>query len=191
MTSKSIPNTYASNFKDPLALSPTDPDPRLGMPLAVGDYITFSGTQIGNSLAIYALTANIGAYTAPGSKPAYVTVESSIYAVFTNQAGGVNGETRAVAFTTDPSTVVAWFAQDLDPCTGAITERPILQVQPNQAVPLGRVIYRLAKTDVSPATKQTVFRLTSGTAPGAGGVIAGQFGRLNLSIFMTYLLIQE
>ena len=179
MTSRSISNNYDSTFKDPAALATGDPDPRLGMPLAVGDYITYSATQIGNSYAVYALTANIGAYTAPGSKPAYVTVESAIYAVVTTQPNGVIAETRAVAFTTDPSSIMTWSAQDIDPCTGAVTERPILQVQPNPAVPKGRAIFRLGKTDVSPATKQTVFRMSQGTVAGAGGVIAGQFGMLD------------
>ena len=165
---------HHSTFKDPTAVGPTDPDPRLAMPLAVGDYITFSGTTIGGSMAVYALDANIGAYTAPGSKPAYVTVESAIYAVVTNQGGEI-AETRSVAFTTDPSTILKWFAMDVDPCTGAVTERPLLQMLPNQAAPLGRAVYRLGKTDVSPATRQVGFRLSTGTAPGAGGVLAGQF----------------
>lgn len=41
-----------------------------------------------------------------------------------------DGETRGVAFTTDPTTPITWFAVDLDPCTGAATWRNLLTEQP-------------------------------------------------------------
>ena len=52
------------------------------VPLVVGDYVTVSGTQVeGNLLAIYNLEANLGIFTAPGTKPAYITVEAAQYAI--------------------------------------------------------------------------------------------------------------
>ena len=81
------------------------------MPLAAGDYITFSGVDVGGDLlAIYALEANLEIYTAPGTKPAYVTAEEAIYAVPQSNPNGEGGETRATIFTTDVSPTDASFA---------------------------------------------------------------------------------
>ena len=70
-----------STFKNPVTIGVTDPDPHLMMPLAVGDYINFSGIDLGGLFAVYSLEAALGIYTSPGTKPAYVTVESAIYGV--------------------------------------------------------------------------------------------------------------
>jgi len=46
------------------------------VPLVVGDFITFSGTDVGNGIiAVYSLEANLGILTAPGTRP----VCSSLY----------------------------------------------------------------------------------------------------------------
>ncbi|KAH8650499.1 hypothetical protein BGZ60DRAFT_388908, partial [Tricladium varicosporioides] len=53
---------------DPATLTATDPDPRLMVPLAVGDYIIFTGTRVsGGLMTINALNANLGLFTAPGT----------------------------------------------------------------------------------------------------------------------------
>lgn len=54
-------------------------------------------------------------------------------------------ETRAVVFTTDQTTPVQWYAEDVDRCTGDITERAIQLVTPQQNAPVGRVVYRMGK----------------------------------------------
>ncbi|KAJ6463349.1 hypothetical protein C8R45DRAFT_840993 [Mycena sanguinolenta] len=69
-------------FPNPDLVGPGDPDPRIMVPLVVGDYVTVSGTQVdGDLLAIYNLEANLGVFTAPGTKPAYVTVDAAQYAI--------------------------------------------------------------------------------------------------------------
>lgn len=163
-------------FKDPATLAPGDPDPRLLVPLFVGDYVIVTGTERGGVLKVNALNANIGVYTAPGTQPAYVSCESVNYGIVTTQGPAEFAETRAVTFTTDPTQTVSWYAQDVDPCSGKITERLLLQVQPqNAAAPIGRAVFRMGKTNASPAPRNVVFRLSKGTVDTAGGIKAGQF----------------
>ncbi|KAJ7079967.1 hypothetical protein B0H15DRAFT_857498 [Mycena belliarum] len=163
-------------FNDPASISAGDPDPRIMVPLVVGDYITFSGTKVaGGLLAVYSLEANLGIYTAPGTKPAYITVEAAQYAIVVPDPTVEVGETRATALATDPSTLIQWFAIDVNPCTGKSTERNLLLVKPRTAAPRGKTVFRLSKTDASPATRQVGFRYSTGTQPGPRGIIAGQF----------------
>ncbi|KAJ7026715.1 hypothetical protein C8F04DRAFT_966139 [Mycena alexandri] len=72
----------AFTFPAPDLVGPGDPDPRIMVPIVLGDYVTFSGTKIaGDILAVYSLEANLGIYTAPGTQPAYVTCEAANYAI--------------------------------------------------------------------------------------------------------------
>jgi len=110
------------------------------VPLLVGDYITVSGTEIAGTLWIANLVANLGIYTAAGTKPAYVTCESAIFGIVPPATPGEVGETRAVAWTTDVGgSLLDWFAQDVDACTGVVTERSLnVAMQPNSGTaPLG------------------------------------------------------
>lgn len=84
-------------------------------------------------------------------------------------------ETRAVVFTTDPTTPVQWFLQDVEPCTGEITERNIQLVQPQQVAPIGRVVYRMGTTPVTPPTRNVGFRSASGVMTTGNNLTAGLF----------------
>ncbi|KAH9207642.1 hypothetical protein DL95DRAFT_374068 [Leptodontidium sp. 2 PMI_412] len=165
-------------FKDPATLTPTDPDPRQMLPLAVGDYVTVSGTEISGTLWVNNLVANLAIFTAAGTKPAYVACEEAIFGIVTTQPGEI-GQSRAVAWTTDVGGgLMDWFALDVDPCTGQTTERTLnVAMQPNSATqPLGRAVYRTpVKTDLTPATRYVGFRMASGTTLGAGNLTAGEF----------------
>ncbi|KAJ7621999.1 hypothetical protein DFH06DRAFT_770088 [Mycena polygramma] len=155
-------------------------NPKIMAPLAVGDYITFSGIKTdGGSFAIYSLEANLGIYTTPGTKPAYLTVEEVNYAVPDPIAGVEIAETRAVVFTTDQTTTVNWFAIDVDPCTGAVTERALGSPTQGSAVaPIGKIVYRLGKTPAGAPPRQVGFRYSSYgsvTEVGPRGVAEGGF----------------
>jgi hypothetical protein len=174
-------------------------------PILVGDYITISGQWAGQNqpstppgstlFEVNNLVVNLELLTARGTKPAYVTVESALFGI-TVPVSPDQPETRAVAFVTDPSQSLEWLSQDIDPCTGAITERSIMVVAPQDpvtggAAPAGRSIFRLGKTPFSPPPKNSVFRLSGGTLqtfgkgapasagvpadPTVGGILAGQF----------------
>jgi hypothetical protein len=147
-------------------------------PLKVGDYVTVQGTEIGGTLWVNSLVANLGLFTSPGTKPAYVTCEEAIFGIVTTQAGEI-AETRAVAWTTDVGGgTLDWFAMDQDPCFGTFTERSLhVPMLPNAGVaPLGRAVYRTpAKTDLTPATRYVGFRLADGTVTTKNNLTAGQF----------------
>ncbi|KAF7373463.1 hypothetical protein MSAN_00556000 [Mycena sanguinolenta] len=164
------------NFPDPALVTPGGLDPRIMVPLVVGDWVLLAGTKVKNDLLeVYTLTANLGIYTAPGTKPAYVTVEAAQYAIVDPDPTVESGQTRATAVASDPTIPIQWFAMDVDPCTGEVSERDILLAQPEGNAPIGLTTFRLGKTDVSPATRNVGFRYTNGIADGPKGIIAGQF----------------
>ncbi|KAF7345209.1 hypothetical protein MSAN_01897400 [Mycena sanguinolenta] len=164
------------NFPDPALVSAGDPDPRIMVPLVVGDYITFSGTKVeGDLLAVYSLVANLGIYTSPGTKPAYMYVEAAQYAIVVGDPTVESDQTRATAQASDPTVPIQWFAMDVDPCTGVVSERDLLLVQPESAAPVGLTKFPLGKTDASPPTRQVGFRYTNGVSVGPKGIMAGQY----------------
>ncbi|GKS66221.1 hypothetical protein YTPLAS72_35250 [Nitrospira sp.] len=97
-------------------------DPTKQAPVKVGDHITFAGTLArdsdGTYVSVHTLVVDIGIYTQPGTKPAYVTLEESLL--------GTRGPTATCAaaaecqdrlkvegFTTDPSRRVSVYAVDV------------------------------------------------------------------------------
>ncbi|KAJ7652402.1 hypothetical protein DFH06DRAFT_1418842 [Mycena polygramma] len=174
-----VTKKYLTTFTCGIAgkLTANQADPTIMVPLAVGDYITYSGVKVaGGTLAIYSLEANLGIFTAPGTKPAYITVESANYAIRDlSNANLAIGETRAVAITTDPTVTVQWYAVDVNPCTGAETERKLLLAQGSSVAPIGKIDYRMGKTDAGAATREVRFRYSSGTSAGPKGLVAGEF----------------
>ncbi|KAH8832287.1 hypothetical protein DL96DRAFT_1581570 [Flagelloscypha sp. PMI_526] len=153
------------------------PDPLKMVPIVVGDYVTISATNVGNDLyAVYSLVANVGLYTAPGTQPAYITVEEAQYAVYAELPNMEDAEVRAVAFTTDPEAIVQWFVIDVDPCTGEESERNVLLLLADPTAPVGRIVARVGKSNFNPATREMGFRIYPGAiSNGPKGLIAGQF----------------
>ncbi|KAF7297085.1 hypothetical protein MIND_00941400 [Mycena indigotica] len=175
-----IHGSYLTSFTMPdpahIANGSVGLDPRIMVPLVVGDYVTYSGTKVpGDLLAIYSLEANIGIFTTAGTQPAYITCAAAQYGIVVPDPTVETGETRATSLSTDPGTTVQWFAIDIDPCTGEQTERNLELVQPSSKVPIGRSVFRLGKVDASPATRYVGFRYSNGVVAGPRGIIAGQF----------------
>ncbi|KAI5837649.1 hypothetical protein DFP73DRAFT_487084 [Morchella snyderi] len=64
------------------------PDPNFFTPFMVGDYITYSGVYVDTNLvAAYSIEANLGFYTAPGTKPVYLAVTEAQFGIVGNPAG--------------------------------------------------------------------------------------------------------
>ncbi|KAF2735727.1 hypothetical protein EJ04DRAFT_434338 [Polyplosphaeria fusca] len=162
-------------FSDPATIGPNDPDANVMAPLMVGDFVTFSGQNLGDIFEVNNLIANIGFYTAPGSKPSYVTVEEALYGIRFPTTGGEIAETRAVAFTTDPSTSIQFYAEDKDPCTGNITQRNLMLTQPAQTAPIGRARFRFGATNPGPAPRNFGFKMSSGVMTTKNNLTAGLF----------------
>jgi len=154
-----------------------DPDPNFFVPLAVGDYVTITGTQVTDTLmAVFNLIANVGIYTVPGELPSYIRVQSAQFAI-TGPLASETGETRAVAFVTDPTVSVAWYAMDVDQCTGATTYREMLNTAPFAVLAGqigGELLFRGNKIDFSPVTRNVQFRSVLGTQFTNNSITAGQ-----------------
>ncbi|KAJ7222483.1 hypothetical protein GGX14DRAFT_352823 [Mycena pura] len=89
----------AFTMPDPALVTAGGLDPRIMVPLVVGDYVTYSGTKVpGDLLAIYFLQANLGIYTAPGTKPAYITCAAAQYAIVVPDPTVEVDETRSCSF---------------------------------------------------------------------------------------------
>lgn len=123
---------------------PTDPTRQA--PLQVGDTITFKGTLKADAKGLYVsahtITANLGIYTQPNSKPAYVVVEEILAGTAALPVAGLAQETtqrmRIVGFTTDPTNLVDIYALDQDPVTGELSERHLGTQSPMATAQLGR-----------------------------------------------------
>ncbi len=124
------------------------PDPRVMAPLEIGDHIFYSGILLNDGtpyIAAYSVTANVGIYTFPGTDPVYCALDVMLVGV-----GGVTvaGLTEATArtkfegFCTDATRIVSLFGIDVDPCSGAATNRAWGQVTCDQGPPLGAVTGR-------------------------------------------------
>lgn len=129
-------------------------DPTKQAPLAVGDYILFSGTLARDATGLYlsahTVEANVGIYTQPGTDPAYVFIEGSLIGTqgplvprdpSDPAAGSLPQETqdrlKIEGGSTDPSRAVELYAIDVDPATGDQTLR-LFNTVPTQPAPFGR-----------------------------------------------------
>jgi hypothetical protein len=187
------------------------PDATKQMPFEVGDYVTFQGAlqrdtaspacaSQGNTpstanpaceyISAWSVIANLGAFTAPGTMPAYVAVDLAQIGTGGIPNPGLPQEATANArvegFTTDPTEPVDIFGIDIDACSGKSNDRywgtqPILQIGQ-----LGKFRFNpLGGTFTPPvrevrAVSQT---LSNGAIPAsittartyANGLIAGQY----------------
>jgi len=136
----------------PTFVVPGGPDPRVMAPFEVGDLVTYSGILCDDGapyIAAFAVSANLGIFTSPGSNPVYVKVDASLLGVGgVTTAGIAEASTRTMfeGFTTDPTRSVQLYAIDYDTCSGAVTYRDwgICSIDtgpPNGAV-LGRWRFR-------------------------------------------------
>jgi hypothetical protein len=127
------------------AAKPDATDPTLAAPLVIGDTIGFHGTlkadANGSYISAHTIDANLGIYTQPHTKPAYVFMEGVLVGTGGGPVGGLAVETTTkvswVGFTTDPTELVDFFSLHQDPITGAVTEF-YLQTYDPCCTPLGR-----------------------------------------------------
>ncbi|MEO8643144.1 hypothetical protein [Pseudomonas sp.] len=115
----------------------TDPDPTQQAPFEVGDFISYSGTLFKSAtsgspdfISAHTIEANVGIYTQPGTQPSYLSIGE--FGVGTadpaaTAIGGAAQETQDRIFleasTTDIKTPVDIYLIDVNPSTGAQTNR--------------------------------------------------------------------
>src|SRR4051812_6031646 len=129
------------------------------VPLEVGDYVTFSGIVVqdtltptagpwplngfaGTYVSAWGITDNVAVYTFPGTNPAYIMSDAQILGT-----GGLTvlglGEaafrTRFEGMTTDVGRSVHLYAVDFSPITGAISDREYGTIGVDPGAPNGAV----------------------------------------------------
>ena len=124
-------------------------DPRRQAPFEVGDYVNFAGNLMqdggangGQYIAAHTITASLGIYTQPGVDPAYVSVNVSLIGtggltVF--GAGEAAVRTRFEGMTTDESRLIRVYGVDINPTTGATSDREWGSILPDPGPPGGAV----------------------------------------------------
>jgi cytochrome c peroxidase len=123
---------------NPATAAPTAPTSTQQAPFAVGDQITWSGTLMkgdgkgpngSDTVSVHTLIANVGIFTQPGTLPVYLAIGEFRVGNFT-PTPVVNGvpqelQDRLVleAVVTDVTSIVDIYMVDVNPTTGAITNR--------------------------------------------------------------------
>lgn len=146
-------------------------------PFEVGDYVTYSGTvtiddnrpdPINTSpyfISAHTIDAQLGIYTFPGSKPAYVMIEGLLAGTnalpIQNIPQEVTSRVHVEGLTTDPTALLDIFAMDVDKQTGVITDRLIGTMNPSGPPVIGRGRFVPATGNFAPPTRN--FRIVSRT----------------------------
>jgi hypothetical protein len=121
-------------------------DPTRQAPIELGDSIVFNGTlkadAAGMFISAHTIAVNVGIYTQPNTKPAYVNVEVVLAGTAALPVGGLAQEaTERVKFvgtTSDPTNLVDLYALDQDPLSGVMSERLLGTQSPMSNAQLGR-----------------------------------------------------
>lgn len=129
---------------DPVALPGVPPDATKQAPFEVGDFVTFGGTLVADPgvtagptagpwpgiantyISAHTMVNNVAIYTWPGTSPAYVAIDVAFVGTGGLTVVGANEAaimTRFEGFSTDTSRVVHLYANDLNPTTGAVSDR--------------------------------------------------------------------
>ncbi|BDG01922.1 PKD domain-containing protein [Anaeromyxobacter oryzae] len=135
------------------------PDARVMAPFEVGDYVEYAGvvahdgatptvnpfpSVIGDTfISAYQVIGNVGIYTFPGTDPAYIALDVMLLGVAGTPDPVLVQEattrTRFEGFSTDPSRIVTLWGVDVDPCTGAASERDWGSIDVDPGPPTGAV----------------------------------------------------
>lgn len=116
-------------------------------PLVIGDYIDYLGTlkidpSSGPYISAHTLLANVGVFTQPGTQPVYAAIE-----VLLTGTGGLpvanlpqeaTTRLKVEGFVTDPTMLVDIYAMDIDPYTGATSDRLLGTADPGNPPVVGR-----------------------------------------------------
>src|SRR4051812_3365493 len=186
---KDTTGKFLTLFTMPAPGAPTGPDARLMAPFEIGDFIDYSGIQISDAsgpyVAAHSIASNMTIMTAPGTQPAYVGMDVLIMGVSTKAGAppGTEGavRTRVEGVSTDAtlSNIVQVMALDVDPCSGAESERTWGFAPVDTLVALGRFRFRPSSKDETflPGIRELRVRNTSGTVPTPtpNGLLAGEY----------------
>ncbi|CAI6341184.1 unnamed protein product [Periconia digitata] len=154
-------------------------DPLAMVPFAVGDFIEYTGVKIGNSIAAFEVSAvNVQATTsASDTVPQYIRVEDALVGVFSNDPNTESADFRFIGYLSScANAAVTVFAIDVDPCTGAETERQIGSATPRAGDVRCKWEARIPSTTAqTPYTREYILRTQSKVITTKDGIEAGQY----------------
>jgi hypothetical protein len=131
-------------MNNPVALPGVPPNATIQAPFEVGDWVTFAGTVVADPgftagptagpwpglantyISAHTLVNNVAIYTWPGTNPAYTAIDVSFVGTGGLTVVGANEAaimTRFEGFSTDTSRYVHLYGIDLNPTTGATSDR--------------------------------------------------------------------
>ncbi|KAK6822424.1 hypothetical protein PG990_014882 [Apiospora arundinis] len=103
------------------------PDPLSMAPFLPGDFVTFMGVKRGNEMIVFSIIAQNVQITTLGDM-VYVRVELGLLGIDNFNPNTELKESRFVGYTSNNRAQVALYAIDIDPCTGAPTDRIVAAV---------------------------------------------------------------
>lgn len=178
---------------------PTDPTRQA--PFVIGDFVDYLGTlkidpATGPYISAHTLAANVGIFTMPGTQPVYTTIEVVLAGTggipVANLPQEATTRLKVEGFATDPTMLVDIFAMDLNPYTGAVTDRLLGTADPANPPVVGRFRFVPLAGAFLPPTRnyRVVSRGTCGnnfepcyvndsTPTYATGLMAGQYNAPN------------
>lgn len=121
-------------------------DPRKQSPMEIGDFVNYAGSveqdNVGQYISAHTVIDDVAIYTMPGTNPAYVTVEVGIsgtggLTVF--GAGEAAIRTRFEGMSTDETRQIHLYGIDINPVTGATSDRDWGTILPDPGPPGGAV----------------------------------------------------
>jgi hypothetical protein len=179
------------------------PDPWRAAPFEIGDYVTVKGPIVTDPAGDYvdatAIDANVGIFTAPGSQPAYVSIDVLLMGTGPLDDPTIAQEgakrTRVEGFTTDISTAILISAIDVNACTGEAVDRPWnLQAvdpgPPNGAVAgrwrfrPGAPLFDLKGFPFLPPTREVHAVSLTGAVTTLNGLSAGEYTAPNFEFIL-------
>jgi hypothetical protein len=192
---------------------PPPSDPTQQAPFETGDVIDFLGTlkvdSKGPYISAHTIVDRIGIYTTPGTMPAYISIEVLLQGTspqpLLNLPQEGTSKIKVEGFTTDPSNLVDIYAVDVDPMTGAGTDRLLGTANPIGPPVIGRFRFVPNAGAFLPATREVrvVSRalcgdpfssclLANAVLPSplpANGLIAGQYHAPNFEFIFAENLV--
>ncbi|KAG9857354.1 hypothetical protein KCU98_g874, partial [Aureobasidium melanogenum] len=150
------------------------PDPLKMAPFQVGDYLEYSGINIGGTIVCYSIVAPNVQITTSGA-PTYIRVEDAIVGIFDGTTTSEFGDSRFVGYTSDPNAAITVYAIDVDPCTGEETERSVGAASYKRGDLRNKWEWRAATTTTSKYTREYVLRLSTGEKLTDNKINAGRY----------------
>lgn len=105
----------------------TAPDPLVAAPFQAGDFVRYSGYRLGDSVIAYTIIADNVQITTLGDV-VYLRMELALLGISNPSPNVELAESRFIGFASNNQASFVLYARDVQPCTGAVTNRIVAAV---------------------------------------------------------------